>query len=124
MYWITRLDALNNLSFFITVALIVALVVTGICYAVWISDHYVPANKEDPRPKHWRRYRQLLVIITLNILLFAFIKVLLPTTKEFAAIYLIPKTVNNEQIQKIPDNAAKLLNAKLEEWITDTTKKK
>ena len=46
---------------------------------------------------------------------------LIPTTKEFAAIYLIPKIANNEQVQQIPENALKLLNAKFEEWLKDAT---
>ena len=48
---------------------------------------------------------------------------LVPSTKEFAAIYLIPKIANNEQVQKVPDNLLKLLNAKLEDWINDVGKK-
>jgi len=44
----------------------------------------------------------------------------IPNTKEIAAIYLIPKIVNNEEVKAVPDNALKLLNLKMEEWIEET----
>jgi len=42
-----------------------------------------------------------------------------PSTKEMAAIYLIPKIANNEHVQKIPDKALTVLNKYLDEWIKD-----
>jgi hypothetical protein len=44
---------------------------------------------------------------------------LIPTTEEMAAIYLLPKIANNEQVQQVPDKAMQLLNGKLDEWIAD-----
>ena len=44
---------------------------------------------------------------------------LIPTTKEAAAIYLIPKLANNEQVHAIPENALKLLNLKFQAWIEE-----
>jgi hypothetical protein len=35
---------------------------------------------------------------------------MLPTTKELVAIYLIPKIVNNEHVQSIPNNIAEAVN--------------
>ena len=45
--------------------------------------------------------------------------ILIPDTKQFAAIYLIPKIANNEQVQQIPENALKLLNLKFQAWLED-----
>ena len=42
-----------------------------------------------------------------------------PTTKEVAAIYMIPKLAANEDVKQIPANLARLLNNKLEGWIDD-----
>lgn len=50
------------------------------------------------------------------LLLTTILAILVPTTKQLAAIYLIPKVVNNEQVQKIPENVLNLLNSKLNEW--------
>lgn len=45
--------------------------------------------------------------------------VAVPTQKEVAAIYLIPKVANNEDMQKIPADAAKIMRLKLDEWVKD-----
>ena len=42
--------------------------------------------------------------------------------KTIAAIYLIPKIVNNQEINKLPTNTAKMLNIKLQEWIGNNLK--
>ena len=43
-----------------------------------------------------------------------------PSSKSAAAIYLIPKIANNEQVQQVPENALRLLNTKLQEWLQDS----
>lgn len=40
---------------------------------------------------------------------------LVPSQKEIAAIYIIPKVINNEDISKLPSNLAELAN----EWIKE-----
>lgn len=50
---------------------------------------------------------------------FAGLSLFTPNTKEFAAIYLIPKIANNEQVQQISENAMKLLNMKFQAWIEE-----
>lgn len=57
-------------------------------------------------------------------LLFA---LLVPNSKTIAAIYLVPKIVENKQVQQVPGKVLKLLNVKLDNWIEDVvgkTKKK
>ena len=49
---------------------------------------------------------------------------LCPSTKEMAAIYLIPKIANNQHIQQIPDKALTVLEKYLDEWIKDQLVKK
>ena len=121
IYWITRLD---SLSVFFSIAGFGTLTIF-ICFVSWI----VPMILNDPwdrdeKEKYWKPYKKSMVWgITVGTIC-AFIGVFIPTTKEFAAIYLIPKIANNEQMQKIPDNAAKLLNAKLEQWIDEKTETK
>ena len=55
--------------------------------------------------------------IGLVLLIFA---ALIPSSKTLAAMYLVPKIANNEQIAQLPENAAKLMNAKMQEWIADS----
>jgi hypothetical protein len=62
--------------------------------------------------------------ILVGFILSLMVAVFIPSTKEYVAIYLIPKIVNNEQVQQIPEKAMTILNSKLNEWITDQHKKK
>lgn len=47
---------------------------------------------------------------------------LIPSSSTLAAMYLLPKLAQNQQLQQIPDKALTLLNDKLEEWIKQTQK--
>jgi len=46
-----------------------------------------------------------------------------PSFKEQAFIYLAPKIVNNEQVKKIPENALKILNTKMEQYLDEIVSK-
>ena len=92
VYWITRLDILQGIFAVCALVSFGCLVFSGI-------------------------YR---TIFAPMLAIFIILVTLIPSTKEACAIYLIPKIANNEQVQKIPDNFAKLFNVKMEEWIKDT----
>jgi hypothetical protein len=109
VYWITRLDAIGIvLGIFVTIFTVLSI----FAWIPTITDDFVPEIK--------RFYKLAVVVLIVSLLGFAFI----PSTKEAAAIYMIPKIVNNEQVQKLPDNAMKFLNGKFEEWINDMADKK
>jgi hypothetical protein len=78
---------------------------------------------EDNEEKHPTYLRSLYSIVAVGSV-FLLIGLFTPSTKEMVAIYMIPKIVNNEQVQKLPDNAMKFLNGKFEEWINDMAGKK
>lgn len=59
-------------------------------------------------------------VIALAILLS--LNMIVPSTKQAAAIYLIPDIIANEQVQKLPENAVKLLNTWMEEKIENVKK--
>lgn len=52
------------------------------------------------------------IIITICI---QFLGALMPTTKQVAMIYIIPKIINNEQIKELPDNMLNLFNESIKE---------
>jgi len=54
------------------------------------------------------------------IMLFSYI--IIPNTKQAAIIYCLPKIVNNEHIQKIPDKLLSLSDAWLDEQLEKTIK--
>jgi hypothetical protein len=45
--------------------------------------------------------------------------ILVPSTKEFAMIYVIPKIANHQAVSKLPDKIVDLGMAQLEKWTND-----
>ena len=119
IYWITRLDSIMGCAIVLSilggigcVVYIVWRILEGVHYegtysSSWGGEQYGLARKAIGRV--------VIPIFVAGLLVAVFI----PTTKEACAIYLIPKIANNEQVQKVPEQALRLLNAKLEEWIDD-----
>lgn len=71
---------------------------------IWIED--LPKNT---------KYNGLIIILALSV----FLAIFTPNSKTLAAMYLLPKLVESEAVQKIPDKALKVLNLKLDEWVKD-----
>lgn len=125
IYWITRLDGLVTIS--VAASMLLSIAVVSLLTATIVT--YVSSNDDNWSESYRTRNRKYFILwrkICLISVPFLIISVLsanmIPTTKEFAAIYMIPKIANNEQVQKVPDNALKLLNSKLEQWISETYK--
>jgi hypothetical protein len=114
MYWVTRLDHICDALTGLIVISIIAAVVSGIIGLV------AAVADEDDYRKVKPHVLSVLKCAAIVVILAGTLRVAIPTSKEIAAIYLIPKMVNNEDMQQIPDNAAKLLNAKLKLWMDDT----
>lgn len=121
IYWITRMDSLNDFfSIFGIGALVFFLGLLS-----WIGPMIMDGiYNSDKKERYWSLYKKSMIWGVSVGVLFTFISLFIPTTKEVAAIYIIPKIVNNEQVQKMPDNAMKLLNAKFDQWIDEATDKK
>lgn len=114
IYWITRLDGLN-----------VFLCVCVICYLIaFVGGAIFTCAREIWSEDFWPQAKKIWRWGAISFLVLVLISVFIPTTKEVVAIYMIPKITNNEQVQKLPDNAMKALNGKFEEWIADMTPKK
>lgn len=109
IYWITRLDAIVGVLILAAVLLPVAV--------------FVLAFYGDVRHDKCSYYKTGIVRCCVVFIAVVLLSTFVPSTKQFAAIYLIPKIANNEQVQKLPDNAMKFLNGKFEAWIDDMTKK-
>jgi hypothetical protein len=75
---------------------------------------------EDEAPAFVSRAKWLIVGFMMSSLLAAFA----PSSSTLAAMYLVPKIVENKNIQKIPDNIAKALNAGLDKFINNVTDRK
>ena len=126
IYWITRLDAIQvALTVVVSVATVliaVKFIVSLIKYVNAYDNPQLEHDKCEAAMKHEQKTMlnipvvgKYMVIILAIWLCVSFV----PTSKEAAAIYLIPKIANNEQVQKVPEQALRLLNVKLEQWIDD-----
>lgn len=111
MYLFTRLDGVVCISTITSIVLGVAMAFFILMFL--LSDGIdEKANKLSKKIIGMKR-------IWFMFIFFITLAMLTPTQKEAAAIYLVPKIVNNEQIQQLPNNAVNLLNKQLEEWIAD-----
>ena len=111
IYWITRLDALRDVLQSIS-ALSVIIAAVTLFFMVMI--------KIDESWDEWGKFCTAFFIPSLILLIISGIGyVAMPSTKEACAIYIIPKIVNNEQVQQVPENALKFLSSQLEEWVRE-----
>ncbi len=115
MYWLLRLDGIRTATESFSV-------LSGILATLGIILYIASCeamNKDDAEAEIAHKFlkRPMYIISTLFVF-FIFLVVALPTTKQMAAIIVVPKIVNNEQIQEIPENLLELCN----EWTKDKIK--
>lgn len=55
-------------------------------------------------------------------ILLLFIGIILPTTKQAAAIYFVPKVINNKEVSKMPNKLVTLANDWMDEQIKSIKK--
>jgi hypothetical protein len=111
MYLITRASSINSVFECIGV-------ISGVAVVVALAILFAVVGDPDASDLSWGK--KIVKIGVIVFLISSILSCLVPTTPELAAIYLIPKIVNNEQCQKVPENALRFLNKKLETWISET----
>lgn len=111
VYGLTVIGRLNEVCSIVCIVTLFAVIGVSIVFFLMKS------GRDDDEAALCAKWNKRLVVV---FLLCGMIYLFVPTGKELAAIYLIPKIVNNEQVQQVPDNALKLLNLKMEEWIEET----
>lgn len=111
-YFLTYL--VLRLDHFYTATLVTA-IITAVVFAVTtIALAVNQKNKEDlGLTKPWFRAAGIVFCV------FMVLSAIIPDTKQAAVIYCLPKIVNNEQVQKIPDNLLRLANS----WIDEAVNK-
>ena len=117
MSWLIYLIiVLSNIKLVASVSvfvLLTALLMLG-CLSPMIFDVI-----DDGDYKMFKKYTKLgIIVFIISVVLSVFI----PSLKESAAIILIPKIVENEQVQGISDKGLNLLNSKLNEWLEESIK--
>ena len=107
MYWLTRLDALNNLFVFMCVQPVILAGICLVCLPILIEG-----SKDHPFNRFVRKMLCPAILLSfLGVLCMS----LVPSTREMAAILVIPKIANSEKVQavggKIYDLATEWLEA-------------
>jgi len=114
MYWITRLDGIVEgtevtMAILITIGIIVTI--------VFIIAYCVGDDNDDDVIRVKKILRRVLFVLWPIAILALAGRLFIPTTKQMAAIIVVPKIVNNVEAKEIPDNLMKLCN----EWIKAET---
>lgn len=105
----------DGLKFFSTILAGVAFIVIILGYFfIYLDTH----PNYDEYIEVFNRIKHLFIIP----IFFAILAGFTPNSRTIAAMYLVPKLINNEQVNQFPDKALKLLNNKLDEWIQEGTK--
>lgn len=104
IFWLLKLDVLCCV--FVTIFIMgAALMVTN--GSVYLEDRTIK------KAKYLSMFFGFISLVSISTAIF------MPSTKQAAIIYLLPRIANNEEVQKLPSNATKLLNAKLQDWVKD-----
>ena len=113
MYWLTRLDRFTKeVPEVLAVILFVAIVFAVVKALI---------NYEDTGEFASSLLRKVLLWVIAPILLaIAGLTIFVPTTKEMAAIIVVPKIVNNEKVQQAGDQLCQLAT----EWMEELHPKK
>lgn len=123
VYLFTRLD---SVVLFVCVSAVVlwAGFIGWVAMAFLFSGRETTWQEDKVIQKKMAKERCWLVIFPA---VFTILALAIPTQKEAAVIYLLPKLAHSDfakEAQQIPTDAAKLMRMKLESWISDMEPKK
>lgn len=110
MYWITRLDAVHADAWIPLAVLMGFMLLFGL--AMYILPKVDPGSDKDRNASSIKMGRKLSLVAGIFLGVMSAAHLLVPTTGQMAAILVLPKIINNEQIQDLPDNLVELAN----EW--------
>ena len=96
MYWISRLTPVTNmLSGIVTLLVVVTVILT-------ITTITMPHDVFGEKTPHIRmRFIKIVVATVILSLVFGFANMLTPTTREAAAILIVPRIANSEKVQTV-----------------------
>lgn len=116
MYWFLMLDNIKTIT-------MIPGIIFGIFTMVFIICMLANSEDWDDLTDHWK-----IVFIRGSIIsfIFAFIFIsltcMIPSTKQMAIIYVVPKIVNNKQVQEIPKKMLELSTEWLDELSPESVK--
>ena len=105
MYWFTRLDTFNDFAWTCGILLVIVGAILVACVLDDGISWIFPAATLVPG--------MLLILVGL----------FLPTQKEAAAIWLVPKMVNNEKLNNIASNTLSIVDEYTKEYLAELLEK-
>ena len=120
IYLFTVLGTINTFFAWTTGLLVAGLILVGIIFMTIGADSNFDFDKAREEPD-WLTFMKWIKRAVHFLMFSVSMNVLLPTEKTMAAMYLVPKLVENQEVQKIPDNLLKILNLNMEAWVNDLT---
>ena len=121
MYWLVMLDNVKETLTQVSIGLsILTWVCTLASFIAWLAnaDTLYKSDKELSAKARGYFFKCLKCIPIL--MLFIIVTTLIPTTKQMAAIYLVPKIANNEGVQDVAIEVKELA----EDWLNELKPKK
>lgn len=108
----------------VTGIIITVVVAASIAYPLLCMDWHgsYGENKEKDNERRKKVFKSIKPV-AIGMSLCLFFLIFTPTSKTLAAMYLIPKITSNKDMQEIPGKTLKILNSKLEQYITDIISK-
>jgi len=123
VYFITRLDDIKELlGGVITTCLVLGTVGSIVLTGVYMTLVEPPRSSEDSIKLTKRMLKICSMILLPAALVLSVAGALLPSTKQMAAIVVIPSIVNNDHIQALPNKLLRLADDWIEELSPKTPK--
>lgn len=120
IYWFTRLDPLRDLT---GMTAVVGLVLSFLMFLLYPAFCDIFEYDEDKRRKSLTWTARLQIAVFSTTVLCAFTHALTPTTREMAAIKVIPMITDSGSVQKLGDVGDNMLDL-ANEWIRELKPKK
>lgn len=105
MYWLLKLDDIGVFCMFAIFTFIALLLISVMAYC---------SANDDLNEKEKKGVRILFCLAVIGGVFFGAVKTLLPSTKQMAAIYVVPAITNNEKIQQIGGKTLDITNQLLD----------
>lgn len=110
LYLILKLTDIIEAFYVIEIMSVIALVFYGIFGALHIDTEY----GGDKKAELWKGYKKRLAKYTSIIIGAVIFTSFIPSTKQIAALYILPPVINNEQVQQLPQEIMDILGLSLE----------
>jgi hypothetical protein len=104
IYWVTRLDAFNNLVTAVSLISVIFLIASGIASGIVMGERQSVINDKGKLILPLK----FLIGSIISLVVCATLLVFVPTTKEYAAMKILPKIANDEALNTLSKDGKEL----------------